>query len=46
MLLPRCSSGYWQEFRADRTAAMSNVSYAEGGVELMNKCKELDTLLR
>ena len=39
-------SGHWQEHRADKGAASSHSSYAQGGMELMKTHIQLDSLLR
>lgn len=36
----------WQEFRADRTAALCSMMYAQGGVELMRTGLQLEALAR
>lgn len=38
-------AGQWQEYCADRTAALCSSKYAEGGIEFMITCMQLDTVL-
>ena len=44
-MFPSCA-GHWQEYRADKTAALCRRSYAEGGVLLMQTNLQLDSILR
>lgn len=39
-------AGHWQEYHADKTAALCRRSYAEGGVQLMETNLQLDSILR
>ena len=43
---PAAAVGHWQEFRADRAAALSHKSYTQGGIKLMQTHIELESLLR
>ena len=37
--------GHWQEYRADRVAAMCSRKYAEGGMEFMRNRMQMDALV-
>lgn len=37
-------AGHWQEYRADRVAATCSTKYAEGGMEFMRNCMQMDAL--
>lgn len=38
--------GHWQEHRADHMAGLCSKSYAQGGIEMMEKRIQLDSMLK
>jgi len=45
-LLPLHPPGHWQEHRADHMAGLCSKSYAQGGIEMMEKRIQLDSMLK